>query len=92
VLKDHRLRERAHEIQDEVRLMMLDVERLDERVGKLASHFGSVQRDVEQITISSGKITKRGRGISEIGIETPAPKLAAEQETERLPGLPFESS
>ncbi len=40
VLKDHRLREQAHVIQDEVRMMMLDVDRLDERVRKLASHFG----------------------------------------------------
>jgi DNA recombination protein RmuC len=68
VLKDHRLRERAHEIQDEVRLMMLDVDRLDERVHNLSRHFGAVEKDIEQILISSDKVTKRGRGIGEIGL------------------------
>jgi len=69
VLKDHHLREKAHEIQDEVRMMMLDVERLDDRVRKLAGHFGMVQRDIDQILISSEKVTKRGKGIGEIGIQ-----------------------
>jgi len=68
VLKDHRLREQAHVIQDEVRMMMLDVERLDDRVRKLASHFGMAEKDIEQILISSDKVTKRGRGIGTIGL------------------------
>ncbi len=77
VLRDHRLREQAHVIQDEVRLMMVDVERLDERVRNLQKHFGSVEKDIEQILISSDKVAKRGRGIGEIGIAAevaPAPK------------------
>lgn len=82
VLRDHRLREQAHVIQDEVRKMMLDVERLDERVRKLASHFGMVEKDLEQILISSDKVTKRGRGIESIGIEERdaplLPEIAAE--------------
>ncbi len=39
VLRDHRLREQAHVIQDEVRMMMLDVDRLDDRVRKLGASF-----------------------------------------------------
>ncbi len=58
VLRDHRLRERAHVIQDEVRLMMLDVERLDDRVRKLARHFNAAEEDVRQILIS----TREGHG------------------------------
>jgi DNA recombination protein RmuC len=69
VLRDHRLREQAHVIQDEVAKMMLDVERLDERVRKLAAHFGTVQKDIDQILISTEKVTSRGRGIEKIGLE-----------------------
>lgn len=69
VLRDHRLREQAHVIQDEVRKMMLDVERLDERVRKLSNHFGMVEKDIQLILTSSEKVAKRGRGIEEIGID-----------------------
>jgi DNA recombination protein RmuC len=75
VLRDHRLREQAHVIQDEVRLMMLDVERLDDRVRKLGRHFDSVGEDVRQILISTEKVSGRGRGIGTIGltvVEKPA--------------------
>jgi DNA recombination protein RmuC len=82
VLRDHRLREQAHVIQDEVRLMMLDVERLDDRVRNLARHFAMVEKDVDQILTSADKVTKRGRDIALIGIEPP--------KTEPLPSLPFE--
>jgi DNA recombination protein RmuC len=69
VLRDHRFREQAHVIQDEVRSMMQDVERLDDRVRKLGSHFAAVGRDVEQVLISSGKILDRGRRTETIGLE-----------------------
>ena len=57
-------------------MMMLDVERLDDRVRKLASHFGMVEKDIEQILISSEKVTKRGKGIGTIGL-TPIESSAA---------------
>jgi len=69
VLKDHRLREQAHVIQDEVAKMMLDVDRLDDRVRKLAAHFGATQKDIDQILISTEKVTSRGRDIGTIGLE-----------------------
>ena len=81
VLRDHRLREQAHVIQDEVRMMMLDVERLDERVRKLASHFSMAEKDIEQILISSDKVTKRGTSIGSIGL---APVEAARPATPKL--------
>lgn len=77
VLRDHRLREQAHVIQDEVRVMMLDVERLDERVRNLGRHFAMVGKDVEQVLTSAEKISKRGRDIESIGmtpVEIAAPK------------------
>ncbi len=84
VLRDQRLREQAHVIQDEVAKMMLDVERLDERVRKLASHFGMVEKDIEQILISGEKVTRRGREIGTIGLPVPKP--------EPLPALPFDEN
>jgi DNA recombination protein RmuC len=79
VLRDARLREQAHVIQAEVMKLMDDVERLDERVRKLGSHFGMAQRDVEQILISADKVTKRGRSIEAIGLSDaePEPQLLA---------------
>ncbi len=68
VLRDQRFREQAHVIQDEVRAMMLDIGRLDDRVRRLSSHFASAQKDVEQILISTEKVTRRGAGIGEIGV------------------------
>jgi len=80
VLRDHRLREQAHVIQDEVRLMMLDVDRLDVRVRKLAKHLGDADEDIRQILISSEKVSGRGQKIGTIGtaeiVETkPMPRL-----------------
>jgi DNA recombination protein RmuC len=85
VLRDQRLREQAHIIQDEVMKMMLDVERLDDRVRKLASHFGMVEKDIEQILTSSDKVTKRGKSIGSIGLNPPKPEAP-------LPSLPFEGT
>ncbi|MFK7793385.1 MAG: DNA recombination protein RmuC [Devosiaceae bacterium] len=78
VLRDARLREQAHLIQDEVGRLVDDIVRLDDRVGKLATHFGQAQRDIEQIQTSTGKITKRGDRIGNLDV---APGNAAERET-----------
>jgi DNA recombination protein RmuC len=74
VLRDARLREQAHVIQAEVMKLMEDVERLDDRVRKLASHFGMVQKDVDQILISAEKVTRRGRAIEGIGLGDAEPE------------------
>lgn len=69
VFRDVRMREQAHLIQKEVETMMADVGRLDDRVGKLASHFDQARRDIEQIQTSSRKISSRGEKISELDLE-----------------------
>src|SRR3546814_8075298 len=46
LLKDVRMREQASIIQAEVGKMMEDVQRLDQRVGKLESHFEIVRAHV----------------------------------------------
>lgn len=68
VLRDARLREQAHLIQDEVGRLVDDITRLDDRVAKLATHFGQAQRDIEQIQTSTGKITKRGARIGDLDV------------------------
>ena len=63
VLRDTRLKEQAHLVRDEVVRLMDDVGRLDERVRKLHTHFGQAARDVDDILISTRKITARGEKI-----------------------------
>ena len=72
ILKDARMREQAHLIQGEVIRLMEDVSRLDERVRKLQGHFGQTAKDIDDILVSTGKITRRGAKIEtlELGDET----------------------
>jgi DNA recombination protein RmuC len=71
ILKDARMREQAHLIQDEVIRLMEDVGRLDERVRKLQTHFGQSARDIDDILVSTSKVTKRGQKIEalEFGVQ-----------------------
>ena len=87
VLRDARLREQAHLIQDEVARLMDDIGRLDDRVAKLATHFGQAQRDIEQIQTSTGKITRRGDRIGNLDVGPDAGQRDDEVEgpEQRLP-------
>lgn len=69
VLRDVRMREQAHLIQNEVRHLMEDVERLRERTLNLQRHFGQASSDIEQILVSTAKITRRGGKIDEVAFE-----------------------
>jgi len=66
VLKDVHLREQAHIIQSELRRLLDDVGRLDERVAKLQRHFEQATEDVRQIRISTEKVGKRAERIEEL--------------------------
>jgi len=63
VLKDARMREQAHLIQGEVIKFMEDLGRLDERVRKLQNHFNLTAKDVDNILISTDKLTRHGAKI-----------------------------
>jgi DNA recombination protein RmuC len=63
ILKDARMREQAHLIQKEVIRLMEDVSRLDDRVRKLQAHFDQATKDIDDILVSAGKVTKRGQKI-----------------------------
>ena len=66
IVRDARVREQAHIIQDEVRKLADDVRRLRDRVGKLDTHFRQAQDDVTAITTSTDKIAKRGDRIDQM--------------------------
>ncbi len=75
ILKDASMQEQAGVIQKEVGVLIEDICRLDERVENLSRHFKSAGDDIEQIKISSGKITRRIQKIENIelgGEEPPA--------------------
>ncbi len=63
ILKDARMREQAHLIQGEVIRLMEDVARVDDRVRKLQGHFGQAAKDIDDILVSTSKVTKRGQKI-----------------------------
>ena len=68
ILKDARMSEQAGVIQAEVQKLLVDVSRLDKRVGNLQSHFDLAVKDVNEIRISSDKVMKRGLSIEEVEI------------------------
>lgn len=81
ILKDARMREQAHLIQGEVVRLMDDVGRLDERVRRLQGHFQQTSKDVDDILISTSKVTKRGQKIESLEFgEVPAAPAATAPE------------
>ena len=75
VIKDTRLKEQAHLIQLEVRKLLGDIERLDERVAKLATHFNQATDDIRKIQITTEKLGKTGQRIDELELDEEQGKL-----------------
>ncbi len=69
VLKDVRMREQAHVIQQEVATLGQDVGRLDSRVENLRKHFNLAEKDIGEIQTSARKITSRVDKIEQIEVE-----------------------
>jgi DNA recombination protein RmuC len=63
VLRDVEMRKEAGQIKIEVDRMLEDVVRLNERVGKLGTHFEQARTDVEKIRISTEGIVRHGERI-----------------------------
>jgi DNA recombination protein RmuC len=86
VLKDASMQEQAGVIQTEVRKMLIDVERIDERVGNLKKHFKQAEKDIGEITISTNKVTSRGEKIEqiELGEGADVDEIAASAEIHTL--------
>ncbi len=85
VLKDARMREQAHLIQGEVMKFTQDLSRLDDRVRKLQAHFSTTAKDVDQILISTDKLTRRGAKIE--ALEFGASQVETDEKGEA--GKPF---
>jgi DNA recombination protein RmuC len=86
ILKDVRMKEQAGLIQKEVHILLGDVVRLDDRVGKLQDHFSQAVKDIEKIRISTGKVSKRAERIESVQLEdAPEPDSAEKLVDESLP-------
>ena len=69
IMRDVKMRQQAGLIQKEVESLLLDVTRLDERIGKLRGHFDQANKDIEQNETSSRKIGSRGEKITSLEVE-----------------------
>ena len=77
LLRDVRMREEAHKIQNEVRELLDDVGRLKDRVLKLQSHFQQANDDISTILTSTAKVVRRGQRIDELDLDEPATESEA---------------
>ena len=86
IFKDVAMRDQAHIIQGEVAKLMEDVGRLKERASDLRRHFDMASTDLEKLSTSADRITKRGAKIESLDLEenptgalpeTPRPRLVA---------------
>ena len=89
VLKDVETRKQIHIIQDELGKLGADFGRFQARMDDLAKHIGQAQKDVEQVHISSRKISERFQKIEKAELDPPAlPAVAAQIDTiEKVPAL-----
>ena len=78
VMRDAQMREQAHVIQREVGEIAKDVDRLDQRVAKLQTHFNQTTEDMRNIRISTEKITKRSDKIQSLDLEDSSGDLLPE--------------
>ena len=76
VLRDAQMREQAGMIQKAVATLLADVGRLDDRVAKLQNHYRMVEKDLNDIQISTNKITRQGERIEEIDVDDEGPDLS----------------
>ena len=72
VLKDVETRKQIHIIQDELGKLGADFGRFQARMDDLAKHIGQAQKDVEQVHISSRKISERFQKIEKAELDPPA--------------------
>ncbi|HEX3810959.1 MAG TPA: DNA recombination protein RmuC [Rhizomicrobium sp.] len=80
LMRDAKMREKAHEIQKEVGALLKDVTLLGDRVGELRTHFEKTSRDIGEIEKPMKRVLARAANIERVEIEAPAedakPKLS----------------
>lgn len=76
VMKDVETRKQVHIIKDELGKLGKDFGRFEERMSNLSKHINQASKDVEEVHISSKKITDRFAKIERVELEnTSVPKL-----------------
>ena len=80
VMKDVETRKQVHIIQDELGKLGKDFGRFDERMKKLADHIRQANKDVDEVQISSRKITEQFAKIERVELDHPAalPEISRE--------------
>ena len=71
LMRDAKMREQASLIQKEVALLLVDVNRLSERIGALRQHFDRTNKDIGEIETSLKKIASRADGIEKVELAAP---------------------
>ena len=71
VMKDVETRKQVHIIKDELGKLGKDFGRFDERMKKLADHIRQANKDVEDVQISSRKITEQFAKIERVELDHP---------------------
>jgi len=71
VIRDSETRRMAHVIKDELGKLAKDFARFDERMKKLASHIQQANVDVNEVRVSSEKISRRFAQIERVELENP---------------------
>jgi len=71
VLKDIETREQVHIIKIELSRLGKDFARFDERMKKLAEHIRQANQDVEEVHVSSRKISQRFARIDAVDLDAP---------------------
>lgn len=72
VIKDVETRKQVHIIKDELNKLGADFGRFQSRMDKLATHIDQAKRDVDEVQISSKKISDRFAKIERVELEAPA--------------------
>ncbi|HTN92947.1 MAG TPA: DNA recombination protein RmuC [Gallionella sp.] len=77
VMKDVQMREQVHIIQSELGKLSVDFKRFDERMKRLSEHIRQANRDVDEVQISSRKISEQFAKIEavEMQVESNQDKL-----------------
>jgi len=71
VMKDVETRKQVHIIKDELSKLGKDFGRFDERMKKLAEHIRQANKDVDDVQISSRKITEQFAKIERVELDQP---------------------
>lgn len=82
VIKDFETRRQVHVIKDALSKLARDFERFDHRMQQLANHIRQANEDVQQVHVSSQKITGRFRHIEQVDME----RALGSEPTAPLPG------